>query len=75
MVALMSTRHYLSLAQFAERIGVLPATMSRYKLPAPDVTIGPVDEDGSLPRGTVRGWLPATVDKWNAARPGRGGRR
>ncbi|MFC9786411.1 hypothetical protein [Rhodococcus sp. NPDC127528] len=65
---------YLSVSQFAERIGVEPPTMSRYNLPEPDAIIGPVNEDGSLPRGTTRGWLPATVDEWNAARPGHGGR-
>jgi hypothetical protein len=24
--------------------------------------------------GTIRGWLPETVDRWNASRPGRGAR-
>lgn len=65
---------YLSLAQFAERIGVAPKSMSRYKLPPADAVIGPVGADGSLPRGSVRGWLPNTVDRWDAARPGRGAR-
>ncbi|AUV60784.1 DNA binding protein [Mycobacterium phage Rem711] len=65
---------YLNQAEFAERIGVAPSSLSRYKLPAPDVIVGPVNEDGSLPRGTVRGWLPATIDEWNASRPGRGAR-
>lgn len=69
-----SPRRYLSLAQFADRIGVKPATMSRYKLPEPDATIGPLDADGALPRGTIRGWLPETIDQWNAQRPGRGRR-
>lgn len=67
-------RPYLSLAQFAARIGVQPKTMSRYKLPIPDVIVGPVNDDGSIPRGTVRGWTPDTVDCWNANRPGRGAR-
>jgi hypothetical protein len=66
--------HYLSLAEVAERIGVAPNSMSRYKLPEPDAVIGPVDPDGTIPRGTVRGWLPDTVDKWHANRPGRGAR-
>lgn len=56
-------RHYLSRKQFAERIGVSPDALSRYRLPEPDATIG----------GT-RGWLPETVDAWQAARPGRGAR-
>jgi hypothetical protein len=42
-------------------IGVLPATLSRYRLPEPDAMIG-----------TVRGWRPATINEWNASRPGRG---
>ncbi|WP_037176162.1 hypothetical protein [Rhodococcus sp. UNC363MFTsu5.1] len=67
-------RVYLSRAQFAERIGVEPGALSRYKLPEPDVIVGPVNEDGSLPRGTTRGWLPETIDEWNAHRPGRGAR-
>ncbi|EYT61537.1 hypothetical protein [Microbacterium sp. UCD-TDU] len=52
---------YLSRAEFAERIGVKPATMGRYKLPEPDAMIG-----------DIRGWTVETVDAWNAARPGRG---
>lgn len=68
----MTALHYLSLAQFADRIGVKPATMSRYKLPEPDATIGPLGAGGALPRGTIRGWLPETIDEWNARRPGRG---
>lgn len=65
-------KHYLSRVEVAERIGVAPDTLSRYKLPTPDVVVGPVNEDGSLPRGTVRGWLPTTIDEWNANRPGSG---
>lgn len=52
---------YLSRAQLAERIGVAVGTLSRYKLPEPDAMIG-----------TTRGWLPETVDAWNAGRPGSG---
>lgn len=51
-------RVYLSRAEFAERIGVKPATMGRYKLPEPDAMTG-----------KTRGWLPETVDAWNSARP------
>jgi len=43
--------------------GVKVATLARYKLPEPDVIIG------ATGRGTM-GWLPETVDAWNAARPG-----
>lgn len=60
--------------QVAARLGVEPSTLSRYKLPPPDATIGPVNDDGTLPRGTIRGWLPTTIDEWNANRPGRGAR-
>lgn len=56
---------YLSRTELAERIGVKVATLSRYKLPEPDVIIG------ASGRGTM-GWLPETVDAWNAARPGPG---
>jgi predicted DNA-binding transcriptional regulator AlpA len=53
---------YLSRPEVAQRIGVKTDTLNRYKLPDPDAQIG------------VRqvGWLPATIDAWNAARPGRG---
>lgn len=54
-------RVYLSRAEFAERIGVLTGTLSRYKLPEPDAMIG-----------STRGWTVETIDAWNAARPGRG---
>jgi hypothetical protein len=58
----MATR-YLSLAEFAARAGVSPDTLKNYRLPPADALIG-----------RYRGWLPATVDKWQAARPGRGTR-
>jgi hypothetical protein len=45
----------------AQRIGVKPDTLGRYKLPEPDAMIG-----------TVKGWLPETIDQWQATRPGRG---
>lgn len=52
---------YFSRAEFADRIGVKPATMGRYKLPEPDAMIG-----------DIRGWTAETIDGWNAARPRRG---
>lgn len=58
----MSVR-YLSRTEFAERIGVTPGALSRYRLPEPDAVVG-----------TTRGWLPETVDAWQAARPGPGAR-
>jgi hypothetical protein len=54
------TAAYLSRAEVAERIGVKPDTLGRYRLPEPDATIG-----------TVRGWLPATIDAWHQGRPSR----
>jgi predicted DNA-binding transcriptional regulator AlpA len=55
--------NYLSRTQVAQRIGVTPGALSRYKLPEPDAMIG-----------TVRGWLASTIDTWHAQRPGRGAR-
>lgn len=53
---------YLSIQQFADRVGVTRGTIISYNLPIPDAYIG-----------KTRGWLPETVDEWNNARPGRGG--
>lgn len=58
---MVATKRYLSRTEVAERIGVKPDTLGRYKLPEPDAVIG-----------TTRGWLPATIDAWHAARPGPG---
>lgn len=55
---------FLSRTEVAERIGVKPDTLGRYKLPEPDATIG-----------KTRGWLPETIDAWNAARPRKGDSR
>lgn len=55
--------HYLSRPEVAERIGVKTDTLNRYKLPEPDAQIG----------ARQVGWLPATIDAWNDARPGRRG--
>lgn len=52
---------YLSRPEVAERIGVKPDTLNRYTLPEPDAQIG----------ARQLGWLPATIDAWNDARPGR----
>jgi predicted DNA-binding transcriptional regulator AlpA len=65
------TTHYLSLNGVARRLGISPHTAKTYsddgRLPEPDVVIG------EAPRIT-RGWLPETIDTWNANRPGRGRR-
>ena len=55
--------HYLSRTEVAERIGVKPDTLGRYRLPPPDAQIG-----------RTRGWLPATIDQWQQNRPGQGAR-
>lgn len=52
---------YLSVKEVGERIGVRNAGAKGYALPEPDAWIG-----------STRGWLPETIDRWNAARPGRG---
>lgn len=54
---------YLSTTDIAARLGVTRAAVSKYRLPEPDATIG-----------TVRGWLPTTIDQWEQARPGQGAR-
>lgn len=56
----MTTR-YLSLTEVAARLGITTGALAGYKLPEPDALIG-----------RTRGWLPETIDEWNAARPGRG---
>lgn len=59
------SERFLSRSEFAARIGVESATLSRYKLPEPDVIVG----SGSRP---TFGWRSETIDAWNRARPGRG---
>ncbi|MDO5746083.1 MAG: transcriptional regulator [Actinomycetaceae bacterium] len=61
------TQTFLSRSEVAEHLGIGSATVSSYLrkglLPEPDAKIG-----------RVNGWLPETIDKWNAERPGRGHR-
>jgi hypothetical protein len=52
---------YLSRPELAARIGVAADSVGKYKLPPPDAMVG-----------NRPGWLPETVDEWNASRPGRG---
>ena len=52
---------YLSLTEVAARLGITTGALAGYKLPEPDAVLG-----------RTRGWLPETIDQWNAARPGRG---
>lgn len=53
---------YLSATEVAERIGLKSRrSLSGIDLPEPDCLVG-----------THKGWLPETIDAWQAARPGRG---
>jgi predicted DNA-binding transcriptional regulator AlpA len=56
-----STITYLTVPEFAERIGVVRGAMNRYKLPPEDARIG-----------AIRCYLPQTIDAWNERRPKRG---
>lgn len=51
----------LGVKQVAERLGITSGGLLNLKLPEPDAMIG-----------RTRGWLPETIDGWNAKRPGRG---
>ena len=63
------TTIYLAPAEIAEMIGVTPGTLHSYitkgMLPEPDAEIG-------KGRGRTRGWLPETIEAWQATRPGSG---
>lgn len=65
------TREYLGAADFAAHAGLATATIRSYMrkglTPPADVVI-------TTPSGPLRGWLPATIDAWLAARPGQGTR-
>ena len=49
------TTEYLGVKQVAERLGITSGGLLNLKLPEPDATIG-----------RTRGWLPETIDEWNA---------
>lgn len=53
---------YLGRTELAERIGITLGGTAHLRLPEPDAYIG-----------RTRGWLPETIDRWNAQRPGHGG--
>lgn len=55
------TAEYLGVKQVAERLGITQGALLSLSLPEPDALTG-----------RTRGWLPETIDEWNAARPGRG---
>lgn len=62
---------YLGTAAVAERLGLSVPTVRSYILkglmPEADVII-------TTPSGPLRGWLPKTIDAWQASRPGQGAR-
>lgn len=55
------TVEYMSFTEVVDQLGVKTGALATYKLPEPDAIIG-----------RTRGWLPDTIDRWNANRPGRG---
>lgn len=55
------TTEYLGVKQVAERLGITQGALLSLRMPEPDALIG-----------RTRGWLPSTIDRWNANRPGRG---
>lgn len=55
------TQHYLSATEAAQYLGITRGAFMSLKLPEPDAYVG-----------KARGWLPETIDQWNANRPGRG---
>lgn len=54
---------YLNAVEALERIGAKEVGLEGDSLPEPDALIG-----------RTRGWLPSTIDEWNANRSERGGR-
>lgn len=62
---------YLALSDFAARVGITSNTAASYGrkglLPEPDALTG-------LGQRATRGWLPETVDAWQANRAGQGAR-
>lgn len=59
------TVQYLSLQDVADRLGISRSGAAKLQLPEPDVRVG---SGNNAPRG----WSAATIDEWNAQRPGRG---
>lgn len=54
--------HYLGRTEVAHYLGLAGlASLTGVALPPPDAVIG-----------DRKGWLPTTIDEWNAKRPGRG---
>lgn len=60
------TTTYLATSAVAQRLGLAPATIRSYikkgMMPEPDAIL---DDRGRM----LRGWLPTTIDAWQASRP------
>ncbi|MFQ8869950.1 MAG: helix-turn-helix transcriptional regulator [Varibaculum timonense] len=63
--------NYLTVNGIARRFGLSSHTIKSYielgRFPAPDAAIG-------AGKAIKYGWLPQTVDNWQASRPGKPGR-
>lgn len=55
---------YLTTSEAAARCGITVSTWNRYKTPPEDAITG-----------KIKGYLPQTVDEWNARRPGQGNKK
>lgn len=56
---------FLSRTEVSEILGLASVnSMAKYVLPGPDAVVDKIE-----------GWLPTTIEAWNAARPGRGRHR
>lgn len=60
----MTMRHYLTAEQIEDRIGAARGSLSDGDLPPVDAVVGPVNDDGTLPTGSIRIWLVSTIDTW-----------
>lgn len=70
---------YLSRAAVAQRLGLARDTLKIYCKrgagPVTDIYVVTSPLTPGMPERRTYGWLPETVDAWQAARPGRGYRR
>lgn len=57
----MAMFKFLSRKEVAALLGVKTDSINGYDLPEADAEIG-----------THRGWMPETIERWKAERPGRG---
>ena len=53
----------MSLTEIASMLKISTGALANYQLPPPDALIG-----------RTRGWKRATIEQWDAQRPGHGGR-